>query len=77
MKHDPIISTGPARAFVLFRSGGRLDLLNPRFDCWTDEDLAHGPRAHQPMGGASLWQEPLFVAQHELGRSRFESGTRF
>ena len=50
MKHDPIISTGPARAFVPFRSGGRLDLLNPRFDCWTDEDLAHGPRAHQPMG---------------------------
>jgi len=39
MKHDP--STGPARAFMLFRSGGRLDLLNPRFDCWTDEDLAH------------------------------------
>ena len=50
MKPDPIISPGPARAFMLFRSGGRLDLLNPRFDCWTDEDLAHGPRAHQPMG---------------------------
>ena len=41
MEDDPIITTGPARAFVLFRSGGRLDLLNPRFDCWTDEDLAH------------------------------------
>ena len=41
MKHDPIISTGPARAFVLFRSGGRLDLINPRSDCWTDEDLTH------------------------------------
>jgi hypothetical protein len=38
MEHDPNMSTGPARAFVLFRSGGRLDLLNPRFDCWTDED---------------------------------------
>jgi hypothetical protein len=49
MKHDPIISTGPVRAFVLFRSGGRLDLLNPRFDCWTDEDLAHN-LARQPMG---------------------------
>jgi hypothetical protein len=45
----PIMSAGPARAFVLFRSGGRLDLLNPHFDCWTDKDLAHN-LAHQPMG---------------------------
>ena len=50
MKPDPIISPGPARAFMLFRSGGRLDLLNPRFDCWTDDDFAHGSGAHQPMG---------------------------
>jgi len=49
MEDDPIITTGPARAFVPFRSGGRLDLLNPRLDCWTDEDLAHRPRPHQPM----------------------------
>ena len=51
MKHDPIMSTGPARAFVLFRSGGRsFDLLNPRFDCWTDEGPRAQPGAHQPMG---------------------------
>ena len=31
MKHDPIMSTRPVRAFVLFRSGGWLDLINPRF----------------------------------------------
>ena len=41
MKHDPVHHTGPTRAFVLFGSGRRLDLLNPRSDGWTDEDLAH------------------------------------
>ena len=66
MKHDPIMSTGPARAFVLFRSGGRLDLLNPRFDCWTDEDLAHSLARISRWGGAMRWHEPLSVAQHSL-----------
>ena len=66
MKHDPIMSAGPARAFVLFRSGGRLDLLNPRFDCWTDEDLALNLARISRWGGASRWREPLSVAQHSL-----------
>ena len=47
----PITSDRPARAFSLLRSGRRIDLLNPRADCWTDEDLAHNLlRAHRPMG---------------------------
>src|SRR5271165_1258316 len=66
MKHDPIMSPRPVRAFVLFRSGGRLDLLNPRFDCWTDEDLAHNLARISRWGGASRWHEPLSVAQHSL-----------
>ena len=66
MKHDPITSTGPARAFVLFRSGGRLDLLNPHFDCWTDEDLALNLARISRWGGATRWYEPLSVAQHSL-----------
>src|SRR5271165_7078763 len=66
MKHDPIMSRRPARAFVLFRSGGRLDLLNPRFDCWTDEDLAHNLARISRWGGATRWHEPLSVAQHSL-----------
>ena len=66
MKHDPITSTGQARAFMLFRSGGRLDLLNPRFDCWTDEDLAHNLARISRWGGATRWREPLSVAQHCL-----------
>ena len=41
---------GKPRAFVLFRSGRRVDLLNPCADSWTDEDLACQSRAHQPLG---------------------------
>ena len=60
MKHDPIHDAGPARAFVLFRSGRRLDLLNPRSDGWTDEDLAPQSGAHQPMGrGDEMARIPL------------------
>src|SRR5271165_6371647 len=66
MKHDTIMSPRPVRAFVLFRSGGRLDLLNARFDCWTDEDLAHNLARISRWGGASRWHEPLSVAQHSL-----------
>ena len=66
MKLDPIMGAGPARAFVLFRSGGRLDLLNPSFDCWTDEDLALNLARISRWGGASRWREPLSVAQHSL-----------
>src|SRR5271157_6234326 len=66
MKHDSITSEGPVRAFVLFRSGRRLDLLNPRSDCWTDEDLAHNLARIGRWGGASRWYEPLSVALRSL-----------
>src|SRR5271165_2237152 len=62
MKHDPITSTGrraPSRSFV---RASRLDLVNPRFDCRTDEDLARMSR----WGGATRWCEPLSAAQHSL-----------
>src|SRR5271165_2354290 len=66
MKHDPITSMGPAPAFMLFCSAGRLDLLNPRFDCWTNEDLALNLARISRWGGATRWCEPLSVAQHSL-----------
>src|SRR5271165_2463063 len=66
MKHDPIHHAGPARAFVLFRSGRRLDLLDPRSDGWTDEDLAHNLARISRWGGATRWRQSLSVAQHSL-----------
>jgi uncharacterized protein len=67
MKHDPIHHAGPARAFVLFRSGRRLDLLNPRSDGWTDEDLlAHNLARISRWGGATRWRQALSVPQHSL-----------
>ena len=32
----------PDRAFILLRSGRKLDLLNPDPQIWTDDDLATG-----------------------------------
>ncbi len=43
------------RAFVLLRSGLRLDLLNPDPHAWTDEDLAAGLARTLRWGGASRW----------------------
>ena len=57
---------GKPRAFVLFRSGRRIDLLNPSADSWTDEDLACNLARISRWGGASKWPEPLSVAQHSL-----------
>ena len=54
------------RAFVLFRSGRRVDLLDPSADSWTDEDLAYNLARISRWGGASKWPEPLSVAQHCL-----------
>jgi uncharacterized protein len=54
------------RAFVLLRSGLRLDLLNPDPHAWTDEDLAAGLARTLRWGGASRWAHPLSVAQHSL-----------
>jgi hypothetical protein len=55
-----------ARAFVLLKSRGRLDLLDPDPQAWTDGDLAAGLSRTMRWGGASQWGHPLSVAQHSL-----------
>ena len=55
-----------ARAFVLLKSGRRLDLLDPDPQAWTDGDLAAGLSRTMRWGGASQWAHPLSVAQHSL-----------
>ncbi|MBG0808049.1 hypothetical protein IY145_01275 [Methylosinus sp. H3A] len=54
------------RAWMLLKSGGRLDLLDPKPDAWTDEDLAIGLSRAYRWGGHSAWDLPLSVAQHSL-----------
>ena len=54
------------RAWVLLKSGRRLDLLNPHPHSWTDEDLATGLARTYRWGGHSKWELPLSVAQHSL-----------
>jgi len=56
----------PARAVVLLNSRGKLDLLDPRPEAWTDEDLAIGLSRTYRWGGYSAWDLPLSVAQHSL-----------
>jgi hypothetical protein len=51
---------------MLLKSGGRLDLLDPKPDAWTDEDLAIGLSRTYRWGGYSAWDLPLSVAQHSL-----------
>ena len=53
-----------ARAFVLLKSGRRLDLLDPGPEVWTDGDPAAGLSRTMRWGGASRWVRPLSVAQH-------------
>jgi hypothetical protein len=55
-----------ARAFVLLKSGRRLDLLDPDPEAWTDGDLAAGLSRTMRWGGASRWARPLSAAQHSL-----------
>lgn len=54
------------RAWILFQSGSKIDLLNPRSDAWTDRDLAVGLSRTNRWGGQSSWELPLSVAQHSL-----------
>jgi hypothetical protein len=54
------------RAWMLLKLGGRLDLLDPKPDAWTDEDLAIGLSRTYRWGGYSAWDLPLSVAQHSL-----------
>ena len=67
MRDTTVASLGAdARAFVLLKSGRRLDLLNPDPQAWTDDDLAEGLSRTLRWGGASRWARPLSVAQHSL-----------
>lgn len=56
----------PSRAWVLLKSGQRLDLLEPHPDAWSHEDLAIGLSRTYRWGGYSAWDLPLSVAQHSL-----------
>jgi hypothetical protein len=56
----------PSRAWVLLKSGRRLDLLDPDPDAWTDRDLAIGLSRTYRWAGYSAWDLPLSVAQHSL-----------
>jgi hypothetical protein len=58
MKHD--------RAFVLFKSGGKINLLDPDPQAWTEDDLAMGLSRTYRWAGHSRWPLPLSVAQHSL-----------
>ena len=54
------------RAWVLLKSGKRLDLLDPHPMAWDDEDLATGLARTYRWGGHSKWDLPLSVAQHSI-----------
>lgn len=56
----------PDRAWVLLKSGRRLDLLDPHPHAWTDEDMAAGLARTYRWGGHSKWDLPLSVAQHSM-----------
>ena len=53
-------------AWLLLRSGKRLDLLDPHPMDWDDEDLAAGLARTYRWGGRSRWELPLSVAQHSM-----------
>lgn len=54
------------RAFVLLKSGRRINLLDPDPDAWTDQDLAAGLARTARWAGSSKWPNSLSVAQHSL-----------
>jgi hypothetical protein len=54
------------RAWVLLKSGRRINLLEPTTADWDDEDLALGLARTYRWGGHSAWDLPLSVAQHSL-----------
>ena len=60
------MSEVPSRAWVLLKSGRRLNLLEPLATDWDDEDLALGLARTYRWGGHSAWELPLSVAQHSL-----------
>src|SRR5919198_336610 len=56
----------PQRAWVLLKSGRRINLLQPSAADWEDEDLALGLARTYRWGGHSAWDFPLSVAQHSI-----------
>ncbi len=54
------------RAWTRLPSGGRLDLISPDPQAWTDQDLAIRLARTFRWGGESRWATPLSVAQHSL-----------
>ena len=56
----------PDRAWVLLKSGKRLNLVDPAPESWEDSDLAIGLARTYRWGGHSRWDLPLSVAQHSL-----------
>jgi hypothetical protein len=60
------VADPPRRAWVLLKSGRRLNLLQPSAGDWEDEDLALGLARTYRWGGHSAWELPLSVAQHSL-----------
>lgn len=56
----------PLRAWVLLKSGRRINLLEPAATDWDDEDLALALARNYRWGGHSAWELPLSVAQHSL-----------
>jgi hypothetical protein len=53
-------------AWVLLKSGRRINLLEPMASDWDNEDLAVGLARTYRWGGHSAWDLPLSVAQHSL-----------
>lgn len=49
---------GKPRAWIRLPSGGRLDLINPDPQAWTDEDLAIRLSRTYRWGGESSWTHP-------------------
>ena len=60
------MSATPLRAWVLLKSGRRINLLEPAITDWDDDDLALGLARTYRWGGHSAWELPLSVAQHSL-----------
>jgi 5'-nucleotidase len=60
------INAIPHRAWVLLKSGRRINLLQPTAADWEDEDLALGLARTYRWGGHSAWDLPLSVAQHSV-----------
>jgi len=44
----------PTRAWVLLKSGRRINLLDPQPDSWDDSDLAIGLSRTYPGGGINI-----------------------